>query len=72
MAIGNFGKEYGKLLNEIIERQFLRDSVYVLVRDAKRHQALLDKGWDEVSGDEVGGWVMRRDVPAGSEAKGAS
>jgi len=69
--IGNFDDEYGKVLSEIIDRQ-LRNSVYLSTRDPNERRALLDKGWDEVSGDESTGWIMRLDVPAASEAKGAS
>lgn len=73
--IGNFGKEYGKILAEIIDRQFVRNSTYVLSRDPKEHTALLANNWDEVGGDESTGWLMRKDVPAGStgsEAKGTN
>lgn len=72
--IGNFDNEYGKVLSEIIDRQ-LRNSVYLSTRDPKEHEMLVAKGWDEISGDESTGWVMRLDVPAGStvsEAKGTN
>ena len=66
-----FWDEYRKLVFEIYERQFVRNSRYITTNSSEEHRTLLDKGWDEVSGDEVGGWVMRRDMP-GSEAKGVS
>jgi hypothetical protein len=55
--------DFADTLNEIIKRQFLEQSAYVMVGTEDEFKALSHAGWELVERNESG-FLMRKDVPA--------